>query len=254
MIFDTHAHYDDEAFDVDRDALLESMKNNGVVNIVNVGASMDGARESVSLAHKYDMMYGAVGVHPSELCGLTDDDLKEIVDLSYDDKVVAIGEIGLDYHYPDTNKELQKEWFVKQLNVAVDRQLPVIIHSRDAAEDTMNILKQYDGKLKTGVIHCYSYGVEMAKQYVSMGYYIGIGGVITFKNSKKLKEVAKSTPLDRIVIETDCPYLSPEPNRGKRNSSLNLPYVVRALAEIKEVSEEEILTKTYENAKRLYSL
>ena len=254
MIFDTHAHYDDEAFDSDREVLLNSMNENGISNIVNIGASMDGARDSVSLAHKYDFIYAAVGVHPSELDELTDRDLEELIELSHDDKVVAIGEIGLDYHYPDTNKELQKEWFVRQLNLAVDRQLPVVIHSRDAAENTMNILKEYDGKLKGGVIHCYSYGVEMAGQYLDMGYYIGIGGVLTFKNSKKLKAVAKSIPLEKIVIETDCPYLSPEPNRGERNSSLNLPHVVTALAEIKGLSEEEIIERTYENGKKLYGL
>lgn len=252
MIYDTHAHYDDEAFDKDRDELLNSMKANGIGEIVNVGADMEGARASVRLAKEYDFIYAAVGIHPSNVYDMTEEDLDEIVSLSYKDKVVAIGEIGLDYHYPDTNKELQKKWFVKQLDVAVSRKLPVIIHSRDAAEDTMSILKQYEGKICGGVIHCYSYSEEMAKEFVAMGYYIGIGGVVTFKNSKKLKAVAQIIPMDRIVIETDCPYLSPEPNRGKRNSSLNLPYVVKELAEIKGVSEKEIISQTRHNAKELY--
>jgi TatD DNase family protein len=254
MIFDSHAHYDDEVFNDDREKLLASMKENGVERIVNVGASMSSSAESVSLAERYDFMYAAVGVHPSEVDGLTDEDMIKLERYSANEKVVAIGEIGLDYHYDDTDKELQKKWFAKQLDVAVKTKMPVIIHSRDAASDTMDILKKYQGKLSQAVIHCYSYSEEMAKEYVKMGYYIGIGGVLTFKNAKKLKEVAKIIPIEKIVLETDCPYLSPEPNRGQRNDSTNIKYVVKELAGIKGISEEEIERITYENAMKMYEI
>jgi TatD DNase family protein len=241
-------------FNDDREKLLASMKENGVERIVNVGASMSSSAESVSLAERYDFMYAAVGVHPSEVDGLTDEDMIKLERYSANEKVVAIGEIGLDYHYDDTDKELQKKWFAKQLDVAVKTKMPVIIHSRDAASDTMDILKKYQGKLSQAVIHCYSYSEEMAKEYVKMGYYIGIGGVLTFKNAKKLKEVAKIIPIEKIVLETDCPYLSPEPNRGQRNDSTNIKYVVKELAGIKGISEEEIERITYENAMKMYEI
>lgn len=254
MIFDTHAHYDDEAFDADREDLLAAMNENGICNIVNVGASMDSTKASVELSKKYDFMYTSVGVHPNETGELTENDMDTLRKLSEDKKVVAIGEIGLDYHFLEPDKDIQKNWFRKQLDVAVETGLPVIIHSRDAANDTMSILKEYQGKLYGGVIHCYSYSLEMAKEYIKMGYYIGIGGVVTFKNARKLIEVAENISLDKIVLETDCPYLSPEPNRGKRNDSTNLHYVVKKISELKGISEEKIIEQTYENAIDLYKL
>ena len=254
MIFDSHAHYDDEAFDGDREELLESLKKSGIEKVVNVGASIKTSIASIELTEKYDFIYASIGVHPSETEELTEEKIDELKEYSKLDKVVAIGEIGLDYYYPTPNRDLQKKWFYKQLDLAVETELPIIIHSRDAAKDTMDILKEYQGKISRGVIHCYSYGVEMAKEFVNMGYYIGIGGVLTFNNAKKLKEVAKEIPIDKIVIETDCPYLSPVPNRGKRNSSLNLEYVVKELALIKGISEEEVKEITYNNAKKLYGL
>ena len=254
MIFDTHAHYDDEAFDTDRDELLTSIKENGICNIVNVGASMDSTKASVELSKKYDFMYTSVGVYPNETGELTENDMYTLRKLSEDKKVVAIGEIGLDYHFLEPDKDIQKKWFRKQLDVAAETGLPVIIHSRDAASDTMSILKEYQGKLSGGVIHCYSYSLEMAKEYIKMGYYIGIGGVVTFKNAKKLIEVAENIALENIVLETDCPYLSPEPNRGKRNDSTNLHYVVKKISELRGISEEEIIEQTYKNAIDLYKL
>ena len=252
MIFDSHAHYDDEAFDEDRETLLNTLEEKGIGIVVNVGASMESTKDSVELAHKYEFIYAAVGVHPNETGKLTVDDMNKLEEYSKDNKVVAIGEIGLDYHFIEPDKEIQMHWFRKQLDVAVKTQLPVIIHSRDAANDTMNILKEYQGKISGGVIHCYSYSTEMAREYVKMGYYIGIGGVLTFKNSKKLKEAALDIPLERIVLETDCPYLSPEPFRGKRNSSDKLEYVVKTLSEIKGISEEDIIKETYKNAVNMY--
>ena len=254
MIFDSHAHYDDEAFDGDREELLESFKKSGIEKVVNVGASINTSIASIELTEKYDYIYASIGVHPSETEELTEEKIDELKEYSKLDKVVAIGEIGLDYYYPTPDRDLQKKWFYKQLDLAVETELPIIIHSRDAAKETMDILKEYQGKISHGVIHCYSYGVEMAKEFVNMGYYIGIGGVLTFNNAKKLKEVAKEIPIDKIVIETDCPYLSPVPNRGKRNSSLNLEYVVKELALIKGISEEEVKEITYNNAKKLYGL
>lgn len=254
MIFDSHAHYDREEFDEDREELLTHMKEKGIGAIVNVGASMTSTAGSVELAHKYENIYASAGVHPCDTYELTEQDMLTLEKYTTDSKVVAVGEIGLDYHYPDTNKELQEKWFTRQLDMAVRTKLPVIIHSRDAANDTMNIMKKYQGKLTGGVIHCYSYSADMAKEYVKMGYYIGIGGVLTFKNGKKLKETAQEIPIERIVLETDCPYLSPEPNRGQRNDSTNIKYVVKVLADIKGMSEEEIESITFENALRLYGM
>lgn len=254
MIFDSHAHYDDEAFDEDREELLSRMRENGIGKIVNVGASMESVKNSVELAHRYDDIYASVGVHPSETYELNEQDMLLLENYTNDKKVVAVGEIGLDYHYPDTDRDLQAKWFERQLDIAVKTNMPVIIHSRDAAGDTMDILKKYQGKLTEGVVHCYSYSPEMAQEYVKMGYYIGIGGVLTFKNAKKLIETAKLIPIEKIVLETDCPYLSPEPNRGKRNDSTNIKYVVKALSDIKEMSEEEIEDITYQNAMNLYGI
>lgn len=252
MIFDTHAHFDDEAFDSDRDDLLGSMDNAGIKRIVNVAASMESCITSLELADKYPFIYAAVGVHPSELVGLGRAHMEKIAQYLAHPKAVAIGEIGLDYHYPDTDEAMQKEFFAAQINIAKEHKKPIIVHSRDAAADTMDIIKGEHAYEAGGVIHCFSYSYEMARQYVDMGFYIGIGGVVTFKNAKKLKEVATNIPMDKIVIETDCPYLAPEPNRGQRNSSLNLPYVIKAIAELRGISEDEVKEAVWNNAMRLY--
>ncbi len=254
MIFDTHAHYDDEQFDIDRDSLLLSMKENGIGTIVNIGANLASSKTTLELAHKYDFIYGAVGVHPSDSAELSDDNFDRIRQMCADEKCVAIGEIGLDYYWPEPDHEIQKKWFVRQLDLAREVKLPVVIHSRDAAADTVQVLKDNNAGDIGGVVHCFSYSKEVAIECVKMGFYIGVGGVLTFKNGKKMKEVVSEIPIEKIILETDCPYLAPEPNRGKRNSSLNLPYVVKAMAEIKGISEQEVIDITERNARDMYRL
>ena len=254
MIFDSHAHYDDEAFKEDRSSLLSSMQANGIGAIVNVGASLESSRSSLALAEAYDFIYAAVGVHPSDTDQLNEENYQELCRMIDEEKTVAVGEIGLDYYWDEPEREIQKKWFVRQLHTAMEKNKPVIIHSRDAAADTLDIMKAEKAWDQGGVIHCFSYSVEIAREYLNRGFYIGIGGVLTFANAKKLKEVAEYAPLSQIVLETDCPYLAPVPNRGKRNSSLNMPYVAELLAEIKGITREETERVTYENACRLYRI
>lgn len=254
MIFDTHAHYNDKAFDGDRDALLSGLSAHGIDRVVNIGASIRSTKRTLELTEQYPFVYGTVGVHPNET-GDLNDQLMEWLDEAADrPKVVAIGEIGLDYYWDEPDREVQKYWFVRQLELAEKKGLPVVIHSRDAARDTLDIIKEQNAGRTGGVIHCFSYGPELAKEYLNLGFYLGIGGVITFKNARKLKEVVEYMPMDRLVLETDCPYLAPEPFRGQRNSSLNLPYVVKAISEIKGISQEEIMEITFKNAETLYRL
>ena len=254
MIFDTHAHYDDKQFDQDREELLASMKDNGIGTIVDVGSNMETSAWIVDAVKRYPMMYGAVGVHPSDTADLTDSDIDTLKEYAGKDKILAIGEIGLDYYWDEPERAIQKKWFEAQIELAREVKLPIIIHSRDAAKDTYDIMKALHAEDIGGVVHCFSYSKEMARQFLDMGFYIGIGGVVTFKNAKTLKEVAAYAPLDRIVLETDCPYLSPEPNRGKRNSSLNLNYVAEALSQIKGIDKEELIAVTEENARKLYRM
>ena len=253
-IFDTHAHYDDEAFDEDREALLAELPENGIARVVNVGASLASCGRTIELMNRYDYIYGAIGVHPSETAELNDEAFEWLRQQCQLEKCVAVGEIGLDYYWDEPDRELQREWFRRQLNLARELAKPVIIHSRDAAKDTVDLMTEVHAEEIGGVIHCYSYTKETAEVFLKMGFYFGIGGVLTFKNAKKLKEAVAYIPLDRIVLETDCPYLAPEPNRGKRNSSLNIPYVVKALAEIKGVEEETVRKAAWENAHKLYRL
>lgn len=253
-IFDTHAHYDDEAFDPDRDELLRSLSENGIEKVVNVGASLASCRRTLELMNRYEHVYGALGVHPSETAELNEDALTWIRQQCQAEKCVAVGEIGLDYYWDEPDREVQKNWFARQLGLAREIGKPVIIHSRDAAKDTVDIMTAENASEIGGVVHCYSYTKETARQFLDMGFYFGIGGVLTFKNARKLKEAAAYIPLDRIVLETDCPYLAPVPNRGKRNSSLNLPYVAAALAELKGVEEDTVREVAWENAHRLYGL
>lgn len=254
MIFDTHAHYDDSAFDEDRDELLNSMSGYGIGTIVTIGADMKTSAAAVALTGRYSFVYGAVGVHPSETAGLSERDMEQLKEYAALPKIVAIGEIGLDYHYPDTDREIQQSWFVRQLALAREVRLPAVIHSRDAAEDTMRIMKEQRCEEIGGVVHCFSYSKELALQYVDMGFYIGVGGVVTFKNAKKLVEVVQAVPLDRIVLETDAPYLSPEPERGRRNHSGRLALVADRIAELRGVTAQELIRITEENARRLYRM
>ena len=250
-IFDSHAHYDDKAFDGDRDSLLSAMEEQGVGRIVNVGASLETTKRTLELTQKYPFVYGAAGVHPDETGELDEENFRWLEWAAGQEKIVAVGEIGLDYYWDNESHEVQKKWFIRQLELARELGLPVLIHSREAAADTMEIMKEYAGGLK-GVIHCYSYSREMAKEYVKMGFYIGVGGVVTFKNARRLKETVEEIPLESIVLETDCPYLAPVPYRGKRNNSAYIQYVAEEIAEIKGITYEEVVACTEENARRLY--
>lgn len=257
MIFDTHAHYDDESFDNDREALLNRLKENGIGRVVNVGASMRGAKDTWQLMQDYDFIYGAIGIHPDCVGELDEEKMEQLRTMLSHEKAVAVGEIGLDYYWDKESHVLQKKWFARQMDLALEMQLPIVVHSREAAKDTFDATREYHaGKpgFRGGIIHCFSGSVEMAREYVKLGYYIGIGGVVTFKNARVLKEVAADIPLERIVVETDCPYLAPVPNRGKRNSSLYLPYVIEEIARIKEITPDEVERVTYENALKVYNI
>lgn len=253
-IFDTHAHYDDDAFGEDREQLLDQLPAEGIAHVVNVGASLDSCRKTMELTEKYDFIYSAIGVHPSETAELNEEKFKWLREACGHPKCVAVGEIGLDYYWGEPSPSVQKEWFLRQLDLARELSLPVVIHSRDAAKDTIDLLKMAKAEEIGGVIHCYSYTKESAKIFYNMGFYFGIGGVLTFKNSKKLKEAVNDIPMERIVLETDCPYLAPVPFRGKRNCSLYIPYVIEALAEIKGISEDEVRRIAWENAHKLYRM
>ena len=254
MIFETHAHYDDQACDRDRDSLLRSMEAHGIEKIINVGASLRGVRDTVTLTEQYPFVYGAVGIHPDEVGELTEDHMEWMRGLCEKEKIVAVGEIGLDYYWDKENHEVQKKWFVRQMDLAKETGLPIIVHSRDAAKDTLDIMKAERADRLQGVIHCYSYSREQAREYMNMGYFLGIGGVVTFKNGKKLKEVVEYAPLDYLLLETDAPYLAPEPYRGKRNCSLYLTYVAQAIGEIKGVDYQTVMEVTRRNAERLFRL
>ncbi len=253
MIFESHAHYDDEAFDEDRESLLISLAGHGIDRVINVGASLAGCRATLELMEKYPFVYGAMGVHPGETEELSETGIAWLREQCSRDKVVAVGEIGLDYYWKEPEEAVQKRWFERQLELAREVALPVIIHSRDAAKDTLDMMQALHAEEMGGVVHCYSYTKELAREYLNMDFYFGIGGVITFKNAKKLKEAVDYIPLDKILLETDSPYLAPEPNRGKRNSSLNLPYIAQAVAELKGISREEVEEATSRNAERLFS-
>lgn len=253
-IFDTHAHYDDKAFDGDREALLESLPGKGIAKVVNVGSSLAACRQTIGLMERYGHIYGAIGIHPSDTGELDEESFAWLRQQYRLPKCVAVGEIGLDYYWDEPAREIQQKWFRRQLELARDVKKPVIVHSREAAKDTADIMKEERAEDIGGVIHCYSYTKETARTFLDMGFFFGIGGVLTFKNAKKLKEAVEYIPLDLIVLETDCPYLAPEPNRGKRNSSLNIPYVVSALARIKGVDEETVRQAAWRNAHTLYRL
>ena len=254
MIFDTHAHYEDGAFDEDREVLLSGMKEQGIGKIVNVGASLASNEKTLELIRQYDFMLAAFGIHPNDAHTLNEENFKRIEALCQMERCVAVGEIGLDYYWPEPDASFQKVWFERQMELARQIHKPIIVHSRDAAQDTYEMMKEARAEEIGGVVHCYAYSKEMAKQFVDMGFFIGIGGVVTFQNSRKLKEVVEYIPLEYLVLETDCPYLAPTPYRGKRNSSLFLPYVVEAISQLKSISAEEVERVTWDNAHRLYRL
>jgi TatD DNase family protein len=253
MVFDTHAHMNDRAFDMDRDAVMASLPGNGVGLLMNAGCSLESTKECIALAEKYDFAYASAGSHPDsadEVCDAVLEEYRKLCKLH--PKVKAIGEIGLDYHYEDIPRELQKKAFIAQMELAKELDLPVIVHEREAHQDGLEIVKQFP--TVKGVFHCYSGSAEMARQLVDLGWYIGFTGVLTFRNAKKAIEAAQAIPLERIVVETDCPYMSPEPFRGKRNDPSRVVYVADKLAEIRGISAEEARAITFENGKRLYRI
>lgn len=252
MIFETHAHYDDEAFEEDREELLDSLAGKGIGRVVNIGASLASCRQTIGLMEKYPFLYGALGVHPGETAELDETSFQWLEEQCRHPKCVAVGEIGLDYYWKEPDREIQKKWFARQLQMAKRLGLPVVIHSRDAAMDTVEIMKEQHAEEIGGVVHCFSYTTETAEIFLKMGFFIGVGGVVTFKNAKKLKEAVAAIPLERIVAETDSPYLAPEPNRGKRNSSLNIPYIIEEIAQIKQVSPQLAEETIWKNSEKLY--
>ena len=231
MIFESHAHYEDERFKEDRKELLESFYSNGIGYVVNVSSSLDTIKQTIELTKQYEFIYGAVGIHPEMATEVTEEALSFIKAGAKEPKIVSIGEIGLDYY-----------------------SLPMIIHSRDAAKDTLDIMNACKAEEAGGVIHCFSYSKEIAREFLNKGYYIGVGGVVTFKNGKKLREVVEYAPLEAILLETDCPYMAPEPHRGTRNSSLNLTYIAKEIAKIKGIGYDKVIEVTEKNAKRMYCI
>jgi len=253
-IFDSHAHYDDGAYAHDRDAILASLVVKGVEYVVNVGSSLRSLSWVVDLTKKHEHVYGAIGIHPDDTNQLNDDIFAKMSKLCDYEKIVAVGEIGLDYYWDSTPRDVQRHWFVKQIELAKKKNLPIIVHSREATADTFEVIKETDAVQVGGVIHCFSSSAEMAAKYVDLGFYIGVGGVVTFKNGKKLKDVVDHIPIESILLETDCPYLAPTPFRGKRNDSTLIQYIAEAVGKIKGISTDDVIRITNENAKRMFKL
>ena len=252
-IFDSHAHYDDEEFNEDREKVIKEINENGVIGVLNCGSSLEGSITSEALSEKYDFIYAAVGLHPEYADKLDDKSITILKDLIKKPKVKAIGEIGLDYHYEENPpREIQLEAFKRQMSLAEEFKLPVVIHDREAHLDTLNVMKEY--KNVKGVVHCFSGSAEFAYECLKLGYYIGFTGVVTFKNAKKIIEVAKIVPLNRILVETDCPYMAPVPFRGKRNRSDYIENIIKVISEVKGISEEEVSQETIKNTKNLINI
>lgn len=254
MLIDSHTHLDDSRFDEDREKLIESFEEDGIELVVNIGADLQSSIRTVALTEEYEKIYGTVGIHPHDAKDIDESTIEILRSFTNREKIVGIGEIGLDYYYDNSPRDVQRKWFREQLKLAKEVNLPVVIHSRDAAQETFDIIKEeQDGSLR-GVIHCYSGSVEMAKEYVKLGFYIGIGGTVTFKNAKVVKDVAREIDLENILIETDAPYLTPEPNRGKRNQSAYVRYVAGEIAVLKGISYEKVAETTNKNAKKLFDI
>lgn len=253
MIFDSHSHYDDSQFNEDRDLVLKEIKEKGVIGVLNCGSDLRGLNMSIELAEKYDFVYAAVGIHP-EYAQIVDENLiEQIKNHAKNPKVRAIGEIGLDYYWEENPpREVQKKAFRMQMEAARELNLPVVIHDREAHQDTLEIMKEFS-QVK-GVVHCFSGSVEFAKECLKLGYYIGITGVVTFKNAKVIKEVVKAVPIDKLLVETDCPYMAPTPYRGKRNQSNYIEYIIEEIADLKGVTKEELEKNTIKNTKNLLNL
>lgn len=277
-IFDTHAHLCDAAFDMDREAIIADLGAHGVGAFTEIGFDLPSSRAALALAERYPQVYAAVGFHPDHSDHLRDEDVETLRQMVENDKkIVAIGEIGLDYHYTregilrraaasgqepdpeslataDPEPEIQKACFRRMLQLARELGLPINVHSREAAQDTYDLIVEERGYENSGIIHCFGYPVEMAERFVKLGLYVGVGGVVTFKNSRKLKEVVERIPIERIVLETDCPYMAPVPKRGTRNDPRNLPYIVEEIAALRQMDPAEVIRITTENAKRVYRI
>lgn len=254
MLIDSHVHLDDRRFNADRDMIIKNLESNGIELAINIGADLKTSIASVALADKYENIYATVGVHPHSAKDVDDSTIEILRSFGGRDKVVAIGEIGLDFHYDNSPRDLQRKWFKQQLILAKQLNLPVVIHSREASQETFDILKEaQDGTLR-GVLHCYSGSVEMAAEYIKLGFYISIAGPVTFRNARVLREVAKAVPLDKLLIETDCPYLTPEPNRGKRNEPIFVRYVAGTIAEVRGISYDKLAQATNRNTKELFGI
>ena len=253
MFFDTHAHYDDEAFDADRHALLASLPESGVGRVVNPGCTAASSRAALDLAAQYDFLYAAVGIHPENCAGVTDADFAAVEAMAKEDKAVAIGEIGLDYYWEENPpRDFQKEVFARQLALAEALNLPVIVHDRDAHGDCLDLVRAFPNT--RGVFHCYSGAIEEAKLLLDRGWYLGFDGPVTFKNARRAPEVVRFLPLDRLLLETDSPYMAPVPHRGKRNDSRNLPFIAAKIAELKGLSPEAVEQAAWDNANRFFGL
>lgn len=252
-LFDSHAHYNDEKFEQDREEVLKEIYNSGVTKLVNAGYSLESSKTAIKIANSHEFIYATVGISPNDIEDYKREDLQEILNLAKNKKVVAIGEIGLDYYWNKENKNLQKEVFVSQIEIANKLNLPIVIHTREAIYDTLEILKNNKCN-KKGIFHCCPFNVDLVREGLKLGFYISFAGPTTFKNSKNASEIIKIVPLNKILIETDSPYLSPEPLRGKRNDSRNVRYIAQKIAEVKGISVEEIAKTTYDNAKRIFEI
>ncbi|MEL7649061.1 MAG: TatD family hydrolase [Sedimentibacter sp.] len=253
-LIDSHAHLDDESFDEDREEVIESLVDNHVEIVLNPGADLKTSRNAVALAEKYPFIYAAVGCHPHDSKYMNDDIMNIFRELAKNNKVLAIGEIGLDYYYDNSDRDVQRTWFREQIRLARELDLPYIVHDRDAHEDIFNIMKEEHTSSTRGILHCYSGSVEMAREFIKLGFYISLGGPVTFKKSKTPKLVAAEVPIDRLLIETDSPYLTPEPFRGKRNEPKYVSYVASEIARIREITAEEVALRTNQNFRRLFNL
>lgn len=254
MLIDSHAHYDDEKFDIDRDNVMEKIKSQGVAAVVNPSTNLASMRKIQELCESYDFLYAALGIHPHEAVEFSDESLDAIRKMSKSGRVVAVGEVGLDYYYEFSPREAQKECFAAHIGLAKELQLPLIIHDRDAHKDVIDIVKSEDAGSAGGVFHCFPGSIEMAREVLDAGFYISLGGAVTFKNARKPVEVAKYIPIDRLLIETDSPYMTPVPHRGKRNDSGYLPLIIQKIAELRNMEYEQVAQATAENTRRLFNL
>lgn len=254
MIVDSHAHYDDEQFDTDRDDVLKSIRQQGVIRVVNPSSNLDSARKCIELSKSFDFLYCAVGIHPHDAKEFSEEAVKTVRELALNKKVVAVGETGLDYHYNFSPPDIQKQCFSAHIQLALELKLPLIIHDREAHKDTLDIIRAEKGYEAGGVFHCFSGSIELAKEVLDMGFYISLGGAVTFKNAKKPVEVAKYVPIDRLLVETDSPYMAPVPHRGKRNDSGYLHEIIRKISEIRNTDYDFIAETTALNADRLFGL